>query len=240
VQAKAKGITVTHHCIGCNQAVWADPGRLLQVVSNLVNNAIKFTPEGGTVDVSAYGLDSDELPVRIGGQRTQSIRISVSDTGPGMSQEQLALLFQPFNQIATTSKQTVGTGLGLSITKRLSELLGGRVSVSSVLGEGSVFSLDITLPLVSTQVTVSASSSVSPAHVTVHASSSPRTASHTRIVDLDDDAPGVTLRTSRCRHITHAVVLDDVMVGSCSHCYTILYVHLLLFFFPRCSPTACY
>jgi hypothetical protein len=240
VQAKAKGITVTHHCIGCNQAVWADPGRLLQVVSNLVNNAIKFTPEGGTVDVSAYGLDSDELPVRIGGQRTQSIRISVSDTGPGMSQEQLALLFQPFNQIATTSKQTVGTGLGLSITKRLSELLGGRVSVSSVLGEGSVFSLDITLPLVSTQVTVSASSSVSPAHVTVHTSSSPRAASHTRIVDLDDDAPGVTLRTSACEQITHAVVLDDVMVGSCSHCYTILYVHLLLFFFPRCSPTACY
>ena len=108
-----------------------DPLRLLQVLNNLVGNAIKFTHAGG-VQVRVECLDDTESSVRL--------NISVSDTGIGLTPEQLARLFNVFHQAdASTTRQYGGTGLGLSICKRLTELMGGEIGAESRAGQGSLF-----------------------------------------------------------------------------------------------------
>ena len=111
----------------------SDPTRVRQCLLNLLSNAAKFT-HNGTVDVSAQREGSNHVVFR------------VSDTGPGLSQDQIAHLFQPFTQFHTDHNPG-GTGLGLAITRRLCEALYGDISVESEVGKGSTFSLK--LPLVS-------------------------------------------------------------------------------------------
>jgi signal transduction histidine kinase len=107
--------------------VYADPNRLLQVLTNLVSNAWKYTPEGGNITISA---------ARINGQ----IRIEVSDTGIGISKEDQAKLFtQFFRSDAPAVREQTGWGLGLNVTKRLIEVMGGEIGMSSAVGEGSTF-----------------------------------------------------------------------------------------------------
>jgi signal transduction histidine kinase/DNA-binding response OmpR family regulator/CHASE3 domain sensor protein len=107
----------------------ADPGKLKQMLLNLVSNGIKFTPPRGQVTITARGDES-------------MIEIDVSDTGIGMSTEDLQLIFQEFRQLDQGSDRLQeGTGLGLALTKRLAELHGGTVSVKSTKGSGSTFTL---------------------------------------------------------------------------------------------------
>ena len=109
-----------------------DDQRLAQVVTNLISNAVKFTPKGGSIRITA-GLVAEEDGVC-------TIRISVSDTGIGISQEQQARLFQAFQQADnSTSRLFGGTGLGLAISKRLVELMGGKIAVESEEGKGATF-----------------------------------------------------------------------------------------------------
>jgi two-component system, sensor histidine kinase and response regulator len=118
-----------------------DPGRIGQVLVNLIGNAIKFTHKGGVV-VSAL-LDNAST---FADPKMVKMRFVVSDTGIGLSESNLKKLFQPFVQAdSSTSRKYGGTGLGLSISRRLVELMGGEVSVESQEGKGSVFSF--TLPL---------------------------------------------------------------------------------------------
>ncbi len=106
--------------------------RLKQSVLNLVSNGVKFT-SNGKITIAARGVNLDGVAC---------IRISISDTGIGMSEEVLSRLFQPFEQAnGSTTREFGGTGLGLSITKQLVEAMGGRVDVSSEAGVGSVFTL---------------------------------------------------------------------------------------------------
>jgi signal transduction histidine kinase len=116
----------------------SDPVRLRQVLFNLLSNAGKFT-KNGEVRIRTERLMEGDGP---------SIRFSVSDTGIGMTPEQLGRIFQPFIQAdSTTSRRFGGTGLGLAISKSLCELMGGKVEAESSPGEGSRFV--VTLPAVS-------------------------------------------------------------------------------------------
>ncbi|MBC9251758.1 hybrid sensor histidine kinase/response regulator [Pseudomonas alcaligenes] len=115
-----------------------DPQRLKQVLTNLVSNAIKFTREG-TIAVRAMVEDESD-------DRAQ-LRISVQDTGVGLSDEDLRTLFQAFSQADNSlSRQAGGTGLGLVISKRLIEQMGGEIGVDSSPGTGSEFWISLSLP----------------------------------------------------------------------------------------------
>jgi CheY-like chemotaxis protein/two-component sensor histidine kinase len=110
-----------------------DEQRLVQVLTNLLANAVKFTPELGTVglEVDLLGEDGDEC----------TLRVAVTDTGIGISPEQQKLLFRSFQQPeAGTVRKYGGTGLGLAISKNIVELMGGQIGVESDAGKGSVFS----------------------------------------------------------------------------------------------------
>jgi len=112
----------------------ADPRRLKQMLVNLLGNAVKFTPEGGSI-----GIDVEA------NQTEQFIQISVWDTGIGIRSEDLSRLFKPFVQLdSSLARQYSGTGLGLSLVSRLAEMHGGSIRVESTYGQGSRFSL--TLP----------------------------------------------------------------------------------------------
>jgi len=113
--------------------VHVDPGRIKQVLYNLISNAIKFTPRGGEVRVTA----------RADGQH---LVIMVADTGVGIAREDLPRLFREFEQLPQPGGiRPEGTGLGLALTRRLVELHGGKVEVVSELGKGSTFSVHLPL-----------------------------------------------------------------------------------------------
>lgn len=113
--------------------VVADRTRLKQVLLNLLSNAIKYNREGGSITVAC----SESAPGRG--------RITVQDTGIGLSPVQLSQLFQPFNRLGQESKTEDGTGIGLVVTKRLVELMGGEIGVASTVGIGSVFWIELKL-----------------------------------------------------------------------------------------------
>jgi PAS domain S-box-containing protein len=119
----------------------ADEQRLRQIVFNLLSNAVKFTKAGGVV-FSVQRVGSGE-----GGDL---IRFSVSDTGAGISPEDITKLFEPFAQVGNKANAAAtGTGLGLAISRSLVERMGGKLRVESKLGWGSRFWFDVTLPVVS-------------------------------------------------------------------------------------------
>ncbi len=113
--------------------VTADPARVGQIIENLLSNAVKFTSPGGTVRVSV-----------VTGPRCA--KITVSDTGDGIPQDELAQIFEEFSQVHPSgTRRQGGTGLGLAITKRLVMLQGGEISVQSTLGKGSAFTFSLPL-----------------------------------------------------------------------------------------------
>jgi signal transduction histidine kinase len=123
--------------IGPDQELYTDSARFKQIVYNYVSNALKFTPEHGSV------------VVRFSSEAPNSVRLEVTDTGIGIAEQDLPRLFQDFEQLESgPAKKYAGTGLGLALVKKLAERQGGRVEVESTLGQGSRFSavLPRTLP----------------------------------------------------------------------------------------------
>lgn len=114
-----------------------DPGRIRQIATNIIGNAVKFT-SSGTISIQISGVDSDD-------HQTQ-ISMSVADTGVGIPPDQKERIFSAFEQAENgASRKFGGTGLGLAISKRFAEMMGGGITVKSTLGEGSVFTINISL-----------------------------------------------------------------------------------------------
>ena len=104
-----------------------DTERFLQVLRNVIGNALKFTPEGGRVNVSVRTIDG-------------GLQISVADTGPGIPEKNLTTIFEKFQQVNPKGPyKTKGTGLGLAIAKQVITHHGGKIWAESKLGEGSTF-----------------------------------------------------------------------------------------------------
>ncbi len=116
----------------------ADGGRLRQAVTNLVGNAVKFTDIGHVlIDVSGERLGPDARVI-----------IDVTDTGSGIAEDKLAEVFEKFAQAdASTTRKHEGTGLGLAISRSIVELMGGRITATSTLGDGSTFRIELTMPV---------------------------------------------------------------------------------------------
>jgi signal transduction histidine kinase/CheY-like chemotaxis protein len=131
-QASKRGIQVSFPPLSALSMVTADHTRLKQVLINLLSNAIKYNREGGTVTVQCAPVDSGQ------------IRISITDTGLGLSADNLRQLFQPFNRLGQEAYVGEGTGIGLVMSKRLVELMGGVIGVDSTVGVGSVFWIELT------------------------------------------------------------------------------------------------
>jgi len=131
-QAQKSGIRMGFPRGDAPYFVKADRTRVKQVLINLLSNAIKYNRAGGTVDVTCANS-------------AKRIRISVQDTGEGLSPEKLAQLFQPFNRLGQEASAEEGTGIGLVVSKRLVELMGGEIGAVSTVGVGSVFWVELNL-----------------------------------------------------------------------------------------------
>ena len=129
-QADKHSIDVKFIDIDLAYVVKADRTRLKQVLINLMSNAIKYNTTDGTVIVSCI-------------QSSENIRICVEDSGQGLAPEQIAQLFQPFNRLGQENNMQEGTGIGLVMTKRLIELMGGKIGLESTVGRGSTFWVEI-------------------------------------------------------------------------------------------------
>jgi signal transduction histidine kinase len=131
-RARDNNVKLTMACDPEIGVAMIDPVRLRQCMLNVASNAVKFTKDG-TVTIAMR-------PVTL--EKVDCIRVSVSDTGIGISEEALSRLFTPFEQAdGSTTRNFGGTGLGLSITKHLVEAMGGSVKVESEVGKGSTFTL---------------------------------------------------------------------------------------------------
>ena len=135
-QAEAKGLTFSARFEGDAPAVVrGDPLRVCQVIHNLLSNAVKFT-------------DSGEVSYTVRSERISDDRVgfafSVKDSGAGISPEDLQRLFQPFTQVdASSTRRFGGTGLGLTISQRMANIMGGDITVESIVGEGSTFTFHV-------------------------------------------------------------------------------------------------
>ncbi|MHB8948074.1 MAG: sensor histidine kinase [Rhodoferax sp.] len=133
VESKAKkhSIHVTLMPFDNSWFVMADPTRVKQVLINLLTNAIKYNREHGTVEVKCTAISPER------------IRISIRDSGVGLSSEKLKHLFEPFNRLGQEAGTEEGTGIGLVVSKQLVELMGGAIGVQSTVGVGSEFWIEL-------------------------------------------------------------------------------------------------
>jgi PAS domain S-box-containing protein len=134
VKAQAKRLSLdATFCTNVPELIQTDPTRLRQILVNLIGNAIKFTEIGGVNVVVRLDLNQPEM-----------IFFDVIDTGIGLTDENIAKLFQPFEQLDTSmTRKYGGTGLGLRISKRLAQILGGDISVCCAIGGGCMFSVSV-------------------------------------------------------------------------------------------------
>jgi signal transduction histidine kinase len=132
-QAEDRGVALEVQIPTALPAVNADPRRLAQVLGNLLTNALRHTPEGGRVTLSAQAGEG-------------AVVVTVADTGPGIAADDLPYIFERFWRGDKSRSRAGGAGLGLAITRQLVELHGGRVWVESTPGQGSRFQVSLPLP----------------------------------------------------------------------------------------------
>ncbi|MEM7113108.1 MAG: ATP-binding protein [Chloroflexota bacterium] len=166
LQAETKGLRFGFQLEdGVPTAVLADEKRLRQILLNLLSNAVKFTQEGVVTFAVAYG--------------DEKFQFHVGDSGVGIASDDLARIFQPFEQVGTQQSRAEGTGLGLSISQQLAQAMGGTIWAESNLGAGSDFYFAVRLPVVEEETAVSSSTAT-----TIFGYAGPRR----RILVVDDNA----------------------------------------------------
>ena len=129
--AAKRGIRISHELGADSTAVFGDATRVKQILTNLLSNAVKYNVDNGRVHVASRLAAPDV------------VEVSVTDTGMGMTPEQMDELFRPFNRLGRERTPLQGTGIGLVISRRLAELMGGSIRVKSVPGQGSSFILKL-------------------------------------------------------------------------------------------------
>jgi len=134
--AQRRGLELRNHVRGELPLLWADRNHLIQLLTNLVDNALKYTLRGGQVWVASRVLDAS-------GQLY--LEIAVGDTGPGIAEDEQGLVFERFYRGSSNSPGSTGTGLGLAIVRELMLQHGGEVTLQSQVGKGSVFALQFPL-----------------------------------------------------------------------------------------------
>ena len=135
-QASAKGITFRTQVSQHVPLIETDPGKLQQILYNFLSNALKFTPAGGTVTISADRVTRQD--------NTLGVRLAVADTGPGIPYDQQDVIFEKFRQLdASHTREHPGTGLGLAICRELAQMLNATVSFVSEPGCGATFFVDL-------------------------------------------------------------------------------------------------
>ncbi len=155
-KALKHGIKLSLEVKDMPEVITADERRLKQIVYNLLSNASKFTPDGGSINITAEVIDRDSvfenMPIKSRDEMLSNtedghqsyIKVSVADTGIGIKQEYLSKIFEPFQQEdSSTSRKYGGTGLGLSMSKQLIELHKGGIWVESQVDKGSTFTFVI-------------------------------------------------------------------------------------------------
>jgi signal transduction histidine kinase/DNA-binding NarL/FixJ family response regulator len=155
LRAESKGLQlVFERHAGLAQYLYSDEGKLRQILLNLLGNAVKFTTQG-RIDVrtSMAPLNSNASPgsSNFDPQPSSTLIIDVQDTGPGIAEDDLQRIFEPFVQATNVLQAPEGTGLGLSISRQYARLMGGDISVSSQPGKGSLFTLSVPVRLVDLQ-----------------------------------------------------------------------------------------
>ncbi len=146
VEAQKKGVALTHECLVERRSVRCDATKIREILTNLVSNAVKFTPAGGSVTIRCEELACE----RPGFVR---VRTEVIDTGIGISPEFLPTIFEPFTRERnTTAGRVAGTGLGMAIVKKLVDMMKGEITVESVPGRGSRFVVTLDHPMAETAV----------------------------------------------------------------------------------------
>jgi signal transduction histidine kinase len=130
-QAHKAGVRIVQNT--CDEPVWVNADRSLmwRAIVNLLNNAVKFSPVGGVVNIEVH-------------QSAQHARVSIADQGPGMTEAQANRLFTSFSRLPSAQRKD-GVGLGLAFVKAVAQQHAGRVEVVSTLGKGATFSLEVPL-----------------------------------------------------------------------------------------------
>ena len=137
--AVRKGVRISDDLAAGTSSVLGDATRIKQILTNLLSNAVKYNADGGRVHIATRRVDD-------------TVEVAVTDTGMGMTAEQMEGLFRPFNRLGRERSALEGTGIGLVISQRLAELMGGSIGVKSLPGEGSSFTLR--LPMAQDPTTV--------------------------------------------------------------------------------------
>ena len=162
-----------------------DEKRIKQCITNLLTNSVKYTKEGSVTLQVEYVSNKDD---------TINLWVSVSDTGIGIKEDELYMLFDPFTRLDLRKNKNIeGTGLGLSITKRLLEMMGGNLTVESVYGKGSTFSFVVPQKVAGTALLGDYKLTAEDAAKSAAAQVKPFVAPHARILAVDDTRVNITV-----------------------------------------------
>jgi len=198
---------IAHEADAGARYVLADRQRLKQVLLNLLSNALKYNRPGGSVTLICTEIhDHASAAENAATAKPARLRLAVKDTGQGIAKDRLERLFSPFDRLGAENGSVEGTGLGLALSKRLVDAMGGRMGMESVVGEGSLFWVELNL-------TEEAAEEQPGLSEPQHAKASPPTAARRTVLYIEDNLSNLKLIEQIFTH-RPAVQLQSAMQGA--------------------------